>query len=383
MFHRQDLPGARRIVVKVGTSTLTYGTGKLNLEQMEKLVRQVADLANRGYQMILVSSGAVGAGMGRLGLREKPKTIPEKQACAAVGQGILLHMYEKFFAEYGHVVAQVLLTRDDLASRKRYINGGNTLEALLRMGAIPIINENDTVAVDEIRFGDNDTLSALVASLVSSDVLVLLTDIDGLYTANPRTDTQATLISTVEAITPEIEAMAAGAGSDLGTGGMATKIQAARICTESGIAMIIASGAKPDVLREIMVGQEIGTLFLPQAKPLPGYKRWLAFGSTCHGRIHIDEGAVQALVSGGKSLLPCGIVATDGLYHSGDLVSIIAPEGYEVGRGVSNYAIEQVRRIMGRQCMEIESLLGSKDYDEVVHRDNLTLTIPRQIGCSS
>ncbi|KAB2952322.1 glutamate 5-kinase [Heliorestis acidaminivorans] len=383
MFDRQDLPGIRRIVVKVGTSTLTHDTGKLNLEQMEKLVRQVADLANQGYQMILVSSGAVGAGMGRLGYRERPKTIPEKQACAAVGQGILLHMYEKLFAEYGQVVAQVLLTRDDLASRKRYINGGNTLETLLRLGAIPIINENDTVAVDEIRFGDNDTLSALVAALVDSDLLVLLTDIEGLYSANPRTDRQAQLISKVESVTPEIEAMAAGAGSNLGTGGMATKIQAARICSESGIAMVIANGARPNVLREIMAGQEIGTLFLPQDKPLPGYKRWLAFGSTCNGRIYIDEGAVQALVSGGKSLLPCGIVATDGLYQNGDLVSIIAPEGYEVARGVSNYSLEQVRRIMGRQCLEIESLLGSKDYDEVVHRDNLTLMLPRQTSFSS
>ncbi|MTV48025.1 glutamate 5-kinase [Heliobacillus mobilis] len=379
MLSRRDLPKARRIVVKVGTSTLTHGTGKLNLEQIEKLVRQLADLANQGYELLLVSSGAVGAGMGRLGLQKRPKTVPEKQACAAVGQGILMHMYEKLFAEYGQVVAQVLLTRDDLAFRKRYINAGNTLESLLRMGVIPIINENDTVAVDEIRlrFGDNDTLSAMVASLVHSDVLVLLTDIDGLYTANPRVDPSAVLIHEVAEITPEIESMAAGAGSNLGTGGMTTKLQAARISVDSGVAMVIAPGNRPNVLREIMAGDDVGTLFIPAEKPLPGYKRWLAFGSACSGRITIDQGAVAALITGGKSLLPCGIVMTEGDYQSGDMVSIIAPEGYEVARGVTHYSADQVQRIMGKQCQDIEPLLGIKGFDEVIHRDNLTVMASR------
>lgn len=377
MFCRGDLSKARRIIVKVGTSTLTHTTGKLHLERMEKLVRQLADLVNRGYEVILVSSGAVGAGMGRLGFQKKPKAIPEKQACAAVGQGILMHMYEKLFAEYGQVVAQVLLTRDDLTFRKRYINAGNALEALLRLGAIPIINENDTVAVDEIRFGDNDTLSALVAGLVRGDVLILLTDIDGLYSANPREDPTAILIEQVDEITPEIEAMAAGAGSKLGTGGMTTKLQAARICVESGAAMIIAHGARPNVLREVMAGDKVGTLFIPKTKPLAGYKRWLAFASECHGRIYIDWGAVHALVEGGKSLLPCGILGSEGDFQAGDLVSMIAPEGYEVARGVSNYSVDQVSLIMGKRCTEIEATLGSKEYDEVVHRDNLTVMVPR------
>ncbi|MCW2277118.1 glutamate 5-kinase [Heliophilum fasciatum] len=265
MRSRQELAQARRIVVKVGTSTVTHSTGKLNLEQIEKIVRQLADLANRGHEVLLVTSGAVGAGMGRLGLQQKPQTIPEKQACAAVGQGLLLHMYEKMFAEYGQIVAQVLLTRDDLAIENRHINAANALEALLRSGAIPIINENDTVAVDEIRVGDNDTLSALVASLVHSDVLVLLTDIDGLYTANPRQDPEAQLITYVDEITPDITAMAAGAGSKLGTGGMTTKLQAASIAADAGAAMVIARSSLPNVLRKIMAGEPVGTFFAAKA----------------------------------------------------------------------------------------------------------------------
>ncbi|MBM7866868.1 glutamate 5-kinase [Heliobacterium gestii] len=382
MFGRQDLPKARRVIVKVGTSTLTHGTGKLNLEQMEKLVRQLADLSNRGHQVILVSSGAVGAGMGRLGLEKRPKAVPEKQACAAVGQGILMHMYEKLFAEYGLVVAQVLLTRDDFAFRERYINAGNTLEALLRMNVIPIINENDTVSIDEIRlrFGDNDTLSALVAGLVQGDVLILLTDIEGLYSANPRVDAEAVFIPEVAEITREIEAMAAGAGSNLGTGGMATKLQAAKIAVESGVAMVIAQGSRPNGLREIMNGEEVGTLFFPNEKPLPGYKRWLAFSSASSGRVYIDAGAAEAIVSGGKSLLPCGITRADGDFQSGDMVSIIAPEGLEVARGVTQYSADQVRRIMGKQCQDIEAALGAKGVDEVVHRDDLTVMVSRHIG---
>ncbi|MZP30122.1 glutamate 5-kinase [Heliobacterium undosum] len=382
MFGRQDLPKARRVVVKVGTSTLTHGTGKLNLEQMEKLVRQLADLSNRGHQVMLVTSGAVGAGMGRLGLEKRPKSVPEKQACAAVGQGILMHMYEKIFAEYGLVVAQVLLTRDDFAFRERYINAGNTLEALLRMNVIPIINENDTVAIDEIRlrFGDNDTLSALVAGLVQGDVLILLTDIDGLYSANPRVDPEAVFIPEVPEITPEIEAMAAGAGTNLGTGGMATKLQAAKIAVESGVAMVIAQGSRPNGLREIMNGAEVGTLFIPNETPLPGYKRWLAFGSASSGSVHIDAGAAEAIVLGGKSLLPCGVTGAEGDFQSGDMVSIISPEGLEVARGVTQYSADQVRRIMGKQCQDIEAALGMKGVDEVVHRDNLTVMVSRHIG---
>ncbi|MDD4586899.1 MAG: glutamate 5-kinase [Heliobacteriaceae bacterium] len=382
MFDRADLANARRLVVKVGTSTLTYPTGKLNLAQIESLVRQVADLANRGHEIIFVTSGAVGAGMGRLGFQKRPKAIPEKQACAAVGQGILMHMYEKLFAEYGQVVAQVLLTRDDLAFRKRYVNAGNTLETLLRLGAIPIINENDTVAIDEIRlrFGDNDTLAALVAGMVRSDLLILLTDLDGLYTANPRFCPDAALIKQVDEITPEIEAMATDGGTSLGTGGMITKLRAAGICVHSGVAMVIARGAQPNVLRDIMTGANIGTFFVPKPKPLPGYKRWLAFGSPVNGYLYIDPGAAGALVDGGKSLLPCGITGTEGNYGGGDLVGVVDPAGQEIARGVTNYSASEVAQIMGKQCTEIQEILGNKMDDEVIHRDNLIITAGQRQG---
>jgi glutamate 5-kinase len=245
MLTRQSLGEAKRIVVKVGTSTLTHSTGKLNLQGIEKLVRELSDLANQGKQILLVTSGAVGAGMDRLGLKEKPKTIPEKQAAAAVGQGILMHAYEKLFGEYGQVVAQVLLTREDSVNRSRYANCRNTFMTLLSMGVIPIVNENDAVAVDELKIGDNDTLSAMVASIVEADLLINLSDIEGLYTANPQTDPTATLIAEVADITPAIEELAGGPGSDKGTGGMYTKIQAAKIAVNSGVVMVIASGPGP------------------------------------------------------------------------------------------------------------------------------------------
>jgi len=243
MLTRQSLGEAKRIVVKVGSSTLTHNTGKLNLQGIEKLVRELSDLANQGRQILLVTSGAVAAGMDRLGLKEKPKTIPEKQAAAAVGQGILMHTYEKLFGEYGQVVAQVLLTREDSVNRSRYANSRNTLMTLLAMGVVPVINENDAVAIDELKIGDNDTLSAMVASIVEADLLIILSDIEGLYTANPQTDPAATLIPEVADITPAIEALAGGPGTAKGTGGMYTKIQAAKIAVNSGVVMVIASRA--------------------------------------------------------------------------------------------------------------------------------------------
>lgn len=364
---------AKRIVVKVGSSSLTHQTGKLDLQQIESLVRQLQDLRNQGKEVVLVSSGAVGAGMGKLGLAKKPRTIPEKQAVAAVGQGILMHMYEKMFAEYGGTVAQVLLTREDMVDRKRFSNARNALNALLNMNVIPIINENDTVAVEEIRFGDNDTLSAMVASLINADLLLILSDIDGLFSANPKRDKEAKLISLVQEITAEIEQLAGGEGSRLGTGGMATKIQAARIAMNSGVAVIIAHGRKERVALRIMAGEELGTLFLPKEQKMHTRKKWIAFGSAVHGKIVIDEGACRALLEDGKSLLPSGVVDVVGGFSIGDTVSLVRPTGEEIARGIVNYEHEHLLKIKGAKTKDIEKILGHKDSDEVIHRDNLVI----------
>lgn len=370
---KEYLANCRRIVVKVGSSSLTHSTGKLNFSRMEGLVRQLADLQHQGKELVLVSSGAIGAGMGKLGLKSRPKTIPEKQALAAVGQGILLHMYEKMFAEYGQTVAQVLLTREDVSDRRRFLNARNALMTLLGYGAMPIINENDTVAVDEIKFGENDTLSALVASLVDADLLILLTDIDGLYTANPKQDPAAQLIAQVEEITPEIEKLAGGTGSALGSGGMATKLSAGKIAVNSGVGMIIADSSRPNILLEALSGEPVGTFFTPKEYRLQCRKRWIAFGIPVQGRIFVDEGAKRAIVSKGKSLLSSGITGVEGNYDLGNVVSIVNSQGEEFARGIVNYSSRDIELIKGTQSKDIEKILGYKDYDEVIHRDNLVL----------
>lgn len=374
MLTRESLGEAKRIVVKVGTSTLTHSTGKLNLQGIEKLVRELSDLANQGKQIILVSSGAVGAGMDRLGLKEKPKTIPEKQATAAVGQGILMHTYEKLFGEYGQVVAQVLLTREDSVNRSRYANCRNTFMTLLAMGVIPIVNENDAVAVDELKIGDNDTLSAMVASIVEADVLIILSDIEGLYTANPQSDPGATLISEVADITPAVEALAGGPGSAQGTGGMQTKIQAARIAVNSGVVMVIAAGTRPGTVREVLGGAAVGTIFLPKVNRLQVRKRWLAFGARIRGAVTVDGGCERAIMKG-ASLLAAGITAVDGEFEHGNTVRILTAAGREIARGIANYSAAETRRIMGVHTNEIADILGGKPYDEVIHRDNMVLLV--------
>ncbi len=374
MLTRQSLGEAKRIVVKVGSSTLTHSTGKLNLQGIEKLVRELSDLANQGRQILLVTSGAVVAGMDRLGLKEKPKTIPEKQAAAAVGQGILMHTYEKLFGEYGQVVAQVLLTREDSVNRSRYANSRNTLMTLLSMGVVPVINENDAVAIDELKIGDNDTLSAMVASIVEADLLIILSDIEGLYTANPQTDPAATLIPEVADITPALEALAGGPGTDKGTGGMYTKIQAARIAVNTGVVMVIASGARGGVVREILSGAPVGTIFLPKVNRLQVRKRWLAFGARIRGAVTVDAGCEQAILRG-ASLLAAGITAVDGGFEHGNTIRILTAGGREIARGIANYNAADTRRIMGAHTNEIAELLGGKPYDEVIHRDNMVLLV--------
>ena len=373
MFDRNQLQSAHRIVVKVGTSTLTHPNGKLNYSRIEYLVRELADAVNSGKQILLVSSGAVGAGMDRLGWKEKPKTIPEKQAAAAVGQGILMHTYEKLFGEYGQIVAQVLLTREDSVNRKRYANSRNTLLTLLDIGVIPIINENDAVAIDELKIGDNDTLSANVAAIVDADLLIILSDVDGVYSANPQKDPSARLIAEIAEVTPEIEAICGGAGTMRGTGGMLTKMAAARMAMNSGIVMVIASGAKEGVVQAVLAGQSVGTLFPPQQNRLQFRKRWLAFGARIKGRLTVDRGCAQALRKSGSSLLAAGIKAVEGSFDQGNTVSIVNQDGWEIARGLANYNAADTVRIMGAHTHEIAGILGHKPYDEVVHRDNMVL----------
>ena len=373
MFDRNQLQVARRIVVKVGTSTLTHPNGKLNYSRIEGLVRELANAVNAGKQILLVSSGAVGAGMDRLGWKEKPKTIPAKQAAAAVGQGILMHTYEKLFAEYGQVVAQVLLTREDSVNRRRYANSRNTLLTLLDIGVIPIINENDAVSIDELKIGDNDTLSANVAAIVDADLLIILSDVDGVYSANPQPDPQARLLPEIAEVTPEVEAICGGAGTMRGTGGMLTKMAAARMAMNSGIVMVIASGGRDGVVQSIIDGRPIGTLFPPRQNRLQFRKRWLAFGARIKGRLTVDKGCAQALLSNGSSLLAAGIKSVDGSFEQGSTVSIVNPDGWEIARGLVNYSTDDVRKIMGAHTHEIAEILGHKPYDEVVHRDNLVL----------
>ena len=369
---RALLKEARRIVVKVGTSTLSYANGNLDLKRMDSLCRELVDLTNRGYEIVLVSSGAIGAGMAKLRIGERQKLIPEKQALAAIGQGSLMHMYEKLLAEYGQVMAQVLLTKGDLNDRGRFLNARNTLFQLFRYGALPIINENDTVAFEEIRFGDNDTLAALVALLIDADAVILLTDIDGLYDANPSTNPKAKLLSTVDTITPEIEAMAGGGGK-FGTGGMITKISAAKVATNSGIPLVIAEGKTVGHLDFLLEGKEIGTLFLPRHHRRNSRQKWILYGSHPKGVLTVDDGAKEALVQYGKSLLAKGICKIDGVFTVGDVVEIADSHGSVFARGVTNYSSEDVKRIQGEHSDVFIDILGYKDFNEVIHRDHLGL----------
>jgi len=379
-----DLKNAKRIVIKVGTSTLTHATGNLNLHRMELLVRQLVDLKNQGREVIFVTSGAVGAGMGRLGISERPDEISARQALAAIGQGILMHTYEKFFGEFGIAVAQILVTKDDRADRQRYLNARTTIRQILMYNAVPIVNENDTVAFDQIKVGDNDTLSAMVAGLADADLLVLLTDVDGLYTADPREDPTAKFIPIVEGVTPEIEALAGGVGSKLGSGGMATKIAAARIVVSQGIPMALVNGSRRDCLQflcednggggtvETGDTKAPGTLFLPKAQALGSRKGWLAFSTRPAGALIVDEGAVRALLDSGRSLLASGILEVEGTFARGEIVEIRQSDSV-LARGITNYSAGDIELIKGRHSSEFESILGAVSDQEVIHRDNLSL----------
>ena len=371
---REALKKAKRIVIKVGTSTITYANGKRNFSQIDRLAREISDLQNQGKEMILVTSGAVAVGVDRMGLPGKPKTIPGKQAAAAVGQGVLMHTYEKFFADYGQIVAQVLITKTEAIDRHRYTNTRNTFMELMRQRVIPIVNENDVVALDELKIGDNDNMSALVAGIVDADIVIILSDVDGLYTANPQTHPDAVIVPEVAEITPEIEASAGGVGSARGTGGMATKIQAAKAATSSGIHLVIASGTEKNAITRVLQGEELGTLFVSRENRLQFRKRWLAFGAKIAGSIVVDDGCAKAIrKAGGCSILPAGVFAVQGEFLPGSTVSVIDKDAHELARGLVHYSSAELEQIKGCNSGEIANILGHKNFDEVIHRDDLVI----------
>lgn len=366
-----------RLVVKIGTSVLTAGTDRLNRPLMVDLVRQVSVLRTQGVQVLLVSSGAVASGWERLDFpprqRKKDAAVSFKQVLAAVGQSRLMHLYEQLFDIYDLIVAQALLTRSDLQDRRRYLNARNTLMHCLEHGIVPIINENDAVATSEIRLGDNDSLSAYVANLVDADLLIILTDIAGLYNADPRRDPNATLITTVEAIDAHIWDMAGGSGTHRGTGGMHTKIHAADLATRSGTSVVITNGLEPDVVLRVAGGERLGTYFPTTVSHLEARKRWLLAETVRHSRVSIDAGAARALIHQGKSLLPAGITSVEGTFDRGQTIRIYDPNEHEIARGMSQYRAADLLLIKGLHSSHIAEVLGYAYGPEVVHRDDMII----------
>jgi glutamate 5-kinase len=367
------LKNVKRIVLKIGSRVLTCEDSGLDEALMGRIAAEVARFRRDGVEVIIVSSGAIAAGRKELGLEERPRTIPQKQATAAVGQSRLMHAYENVFAAHGFKVAQLLLTRDDLANRRRFLNARATIDTLLGYGVIPVINENDTVVVDEIKFGDNDNLSALVTNLADAHLLMILTDIDGFYSADPRSNPDARLIHLVSGITREVERAAGGTGSSVGTGGMATKVAAAKKAGQSGVPTIMLNGKVPELIAKAMDGDEVGTLFLPAKKSLTSRKQWIAHTLRPAGRIIVDAGARAALSGQGRSLLPSGIVRVDGAFDRGACVRVCGPDGMEFARGIVDYSHAEIQAVHGHRSGEIEEILGYRYSDEIIHRDNLVV----------
>jgi len=369
----RSLSRVRRVVVKVGSGLVTTPGEGPSSEPIGRLAADLSALVQDHREVALVSSGAIATGMARLGLKARPRSIPEKQAAAAVGQSALMWEYEQAFKKHGIAVGQVLLTGQDISDRSRYLNARNTLLALLDFGVLPIVNENDTVAVDEIKVGDNDNLAALVAHLIDADLLVLLTDVDGLYTGDPRRDPTARRLETVEAITDDIQRMVYDTSARVSVGGMSTKLQAAQKAGASGIPMVIASGREAGTLPRLLKGDPLGTYFQPRDDRLAARKRWIAFAVPPQGRLTVDAGAKKALTERGKSLLPSGLVAVDGQFDAGDVVALTQVDGVEFARGLVNYDADELRRIRGAKTADIERTLGYRGVDEVVHRDNMVI----------
>jgi glutamate 5-kinase len=366
------LPALRRIVVKVGSGLIADPGRGPDPGRIGPLAADLAAAVTGGLEVALVSSGAIAAGTARLGLRERPRSIPEKQAAAAVGQAALMWHYEQALGVHGLRVAQVLLTQADISDRTRYLNARNTLLTLLGYDVLPIVNENDTVAVEEIKVGDNDNLAALVAHLIDADLLVLLSDIDGLYTGDPHRDPDAQRVELVEAITPELERWA-GSSGPVGTGGMVTKLQAAQKAMAAGIPMVVTDGRHPGALGRVIAGESVGTYFQPRTDRLAARKRWIAFAIPPQGMLEVDAGARRALVEGGKSLLPSGVVRVDGTFAAGDLVELRDSGGRVFARGIVNFDTREVTVLRGARSTDIERRLGYRGVDEVIHRDNLAI----------
>lgn len=370
---RSVIADSKRLVVKVGSSLVTNEGRGLDEVAIGRWASQIAQLRERGKEVVLVSSGAIAEGMQRLGWSKRPREIDELQAAAAVGQMGLAQVYESRFAQYGIRTAQILLTHADLADRERYLNARSTLLTLLRLGVVPIINENDTVVTDEIKFGDNDTLGALVANLIEGDALIILTDQQGLFTADPRKDPSAQLVREADAGAPELEAMAGGAGSAIGRGGMLTKILAAKRAAGSGANTIVASGREPEVLTRLATGEAIGTQLVARTARLAARKQWMADHLQVRGHVVIDDGAVEKVTVGGKSLLPIGVVDVQGAFARGEVIACMNTAGREVARGLTNYSSAETKRIARHASMDIEPILGYMLEPELIHRDNLVV----------
>jgi glutamate 5-kinase len=365
---------AKRVVVKVGSGVLTKDDG-LNLRTIRSISKQICRLIEGGVEIVLVSSGAMASGVAKIGLTKRPDEIPKRQAIAAVGQAGLIMEYEKAFARYQKKVAQILLTSDGLSNRKRYLNARNTLYTLIAWGVVPIINENDTVSVEEIKFGDNDNLAAMITLLMDADILVNLTDIDGLFNKDPRKNPDAQMIPVVDTIEKKIEKYANDIPGALGTGGMSSKITAARKVMAAGIPMIIARGGRPDILLKLFSGEEHGTFFVPKKERLSSRKCWIGFTVKPRGVVRIDAGAASAILNKGRSLLPSGIVDVEGEFSVGAPVEFKKDEDEVLGIGLVNYSAADIRKIMGIRSVQIKDRLGFKPYDEVIHRDNLAITV--------
>jgi glutamate 5-kinase len=368
---RSVVQSARRIIIKAGSSLVTNEGRGVDLDAVSRWAGQIAGLRSAGKDVILVSSGAIAEGMRRLGWSQRPREMHQLQAAAAVGQMGLAQAYETAFRERGMVAAQVLLTHADLADRQRYLNARTTLLTLLEQGVVPVINENDTVVTDEIKFGDNDTLGALVTNLVEGDVLIILTDQSGLYSADPRKYADAMLIAQADAEDATLQAMAGGAGTGIGTGGMATKVTAARRAARSGAHTVIASGREPEVLLRLARGEIVGTQLLAGHAKLAARKQWMADHLQLRGWVTVDEGAARRLRAQGASLLPVGVVEVQGDFERGDVIAVRDASGAEVARGLSNYAASQARRIMRHPSADIEAILGFSEESELIHRDNM------------
>lgn len=385
-LRERHVASARRVVVKVGTNVLASPGRPVDDARVDAISEQIAALVDSGLEVALVSSGAIGSGMAELGFAERPGTLPELQASASVGQSRLVSRYARSFHRHGFHAGQILLTREDFDDRGRYLNAKNTIRALFDFGCVPVINENDTISTDEIRFGDNDLLAALLTHLIRAELLILLTSVPGLCAARPYPESvravhegrgvegiRGEVVDVVERVDREVLSLASGATSPSGTGGMESKLEAVRIATEAGEAALMADGREEDVLTRIMRGDRVGTLFLPAGERLRSRKRWIRFTSRPRGTIVVDEGARRALRERGKSLLPSGITAVEGRFEAGDVVRVAGPDGREFARGLSNYDSHEVEKIKGLNTARIEDALGHKYYDEVVHRDNMAL----------